>query len=251
MSLSIRRPPRRSKPVDKTGITEKDFVRTELKPIEEPFGGDGDGDGHSTSSNSVEDRTRFGSLSGTGTGSGSFSSGTRPSFSLEGFPHPQPRPSDAFHSSDEDVNVVFDEDGDEVPQVPAMWEEVDPQIPISLPNPSMVTLPTGTGPTTHPWVDAPPFNIIERPAPTINRLTATFKITVSLAVVISLVVGYAIKLRIVTVGFWSFGMYGLLLCVGECMLAVDCILNSYLTDIDVDPQISSFRPLRPLLIVVG
>lgn len=110
---------------------------------------------------------------------------------------------------------MFDEDGDEVPQVPALWEEVDPQIPTTLPNPSMVTLPTENAPTTHPWVDAPPFNVVERPTPVIHRVRATFKITISLAVVISLIVGYAAKLKIVQVGFWSFGMYGLLLTVGE------------------------------------
>lgn len=179
---------------DHHSIKEKDFattfVRTELEPIEEPYDWDP----------TTEDKIRGGSVHTVRS-------------SLTADVDPQNRLSDSFYSFDDDV--VFDEDGDEVPQVPALWAEVDPQIPTGIANPSMVTLPTGTGPTTHPWVEAPPFNVLDRPKPVIHKFRATFKITISLAVVISLVVGYAVKLKIVTIGFWSFGMYGLLLCIGE------------------------------------
>lgn len=102
-----------------------------------------------------------------------------------------------------------------MPHVPPLWEEVDPQIPTAVPNPSTVTLPEENGLTTHPWVDVPPFNVIERPTPVIHKVKATIKITISLAVVASLIVGYAVKLKIGAVGIWSFGMYGLLLTLGE------------------------------------
>ncbi|EIM90557.1 uncharacterized protein STEHIDRAFT_107339 [Stereum hirsutum FP-91666 SS1] len=183
------------------------LVRTELEPIEEPYDW-----GPST-----EDKIRGDTVSGTS----SYPSGSSSNFSAAA--HPQNRTSDSFYSFDE--AVVFDEDGDEVPQVPALWDKVDPQIPTGISNPSMVTLPRGTGPTTHPWVDAPPFNVIDRPTPVDHKFRATFKITVSLAVVISLVIGYAVKLKIVTIGFWSFGMYGVLLCIDFAVQATVASVN--------------------------
>ncbi|EMD35123.1 glycosyltransferase family 2 protein [Gelatoporia subvermispora B] len=103
------------------------------------------------------------------------------------------------------------------PEVPPALEYVDPEIPCVEPSASTATLPLADQKLLeepalheHPWT-VPPFNLVERDQPRIRKYRATFKIAISLAVVISLLVGYGMRLRIVTYGPWSFGMYGLLL----------------------------------------
>ncbi|EPS98860.1 hypothetical protein FOMPIDRAFT_1031179 [Fomitopsis schrenkii] len=101
------------------------------------------------------------------------------------------------------------------PEVPPALEYVDPEIECVAPNASTVTLPQAQAQAleqniTHPWVE-PPFNIVERKQPRLNKYTATFKIAASLGVVSSLLIGYGLGVKIVTVGPWSFGMYGLIL----------------------------------------
>lgn len=104
------------------------------------------------------------------------------------------------------------------PEVPPALEYVDPEIECVAPNASTVTLPQAQAQAleqniTHPWVE-PPFNIVERKQPRLNKYTATFKIAASLGVVSSLLIGYGLGVKIVTVGPWSFGMYGLILILG-------------------------------------
>ncbi|OCH90845.1 hypothetical protein OBBRIDRAFT_834658 [Obba rivulosa] len=131
--------------------------------------------------------------------------------------------SDEDDFSDGDVDSLMaeldelDEDFEEPPDVPAALEYVDPEIPCIAPGASTATLPLPEQKVLeekalheHPW-SVPPFNITEREQPRIRKFRATFKIAISLGVVISLLVGYGSRLKIVTLGPWSFGMYGLLL----------------------------------------
>lgn len=117
---------------------------------------------------------------------------------------------------------LFDEYGDEIPPIPTSWVEIDPAIPIVYPNASTCTVNVVAA--AHPWA-VPPFHISQRPVPHIHRWRATFKIAVSLAIVSSLIVGYVAKLKLATVGPWSFGMYGLLLCLGTSFTSPSTSLN--------------------------
>ncbi|KAH9921115.1 uncharacterized protein B0H18DRAFT_880478 [Fomitopsis serialis] len=101
------------------------------------------------------------------------------------------------------------------PEVPPALEYVDPEIECIAPNASTGTLPLAEAQAlesavTHPWVE-PPFNIVQRQQPKIRRFQATFKVVASLGVVSSLLIGYGLGVKLVTVGPWSFGMYGLIL----------------------------------------
>ncbi|KZT68090.1 glycosyltransferase family 2 protein [Daedalea quercina L-15889] len=136
-----------------------------------------------------------------------------------------PRPPLANRSSSSSVRSTASsdvEDEDDFglgppPEVPPALEYVDPEIECVAPNASTVTLPQAEAlalesAITHPWVE-PPFNIVQRKQPTINKYTAAFKIVVSLSAVSSLLIGYGLGVKIVSVGPWSFGMYGLILIV--------------------------------------
>ncbi len=104
---------------------------------------------------------------------------------------------------------------EDAPMVPPLFEAVDPQIPQVFPQPVINTIPdVVTTHITHPWT-IPPYNIVDRPQPRIRPVLATIKVTLSLAVVLSLMVGYGLRLKIVSFGAYSFGMYGLLLILGE------------------------------------
>ncbi|EED81477.1 predicted protein [Postia placenta Mad-698-R] len=118
--------------------------------------------------------------------------------------------TDSSSSSGLDVESE-DEDDDGLgppPEVPPALEYVDPEIECFAPSASTATLPLAEAAMAdrqHPW-SAPPFNIVERETPKIRKVAATFKITISLAVVISLLVGYGLRVKIVTAGPWSFGI---------------------------------------------
>ncbi|TFY62249.1 hypothetical protein EVJ58_g3977 [Rhodofomes roseus] len=134
----------------------------------------------------------------------------------------RPTLSHSSSSSSSRSSSSSDEDDDEFglgppPEVPPALEYVDPEIECFVPNASTATLPIAEAralesSVTHPWVE-PPFNIVQRQQPKISPFPATFKIVVSLGVVCSLLVGYGLGVKIVTVGPWSFGMYGLLLII--------------------------------------
>ena len=127
--------------------------------------------------------------------------------------------SSSFSSSSEGEEEDEEEYGlGPPPDVPPALEYVDPEIECIAPNASTVTLPQAEAQVlehniTHPWVK-PPFNIVERKQPTINFFTATFKIITSLGAVCSLLIGYGLGVKLVSIGPWSFGMYGLILIVG-------------------------------------
>ncbi|EPQ58858.1 hypothetical protein GLOTRDRAFT_28815, partial [Gloeophyllum trabeum ATCC 11539] len=109
-------------------------------------------------------------------------------------------------TSDGESTTLEDEqfDDEEPPYVPPAFEIVDPAIPMVEPEPAMTT--TEVPQASHPWT-VPPFNVVERPKPVIHKVRAAIKITLSVAVVLSLLVGYGLKVKIITFGRFSFGMY--------------------------------------------
>ncbi|KAH9943756.1 hypothetical protein B0H21DRAFT_865057 [Amylocystis lapponica] len=130
-------------------------------------------------------------------------------------------------------DVDYDEDDSDVefePEVPPAFEYVDPEISCVVPNASTVTLPQVEDQLLdqpafqHPWV-TPPFNVTEREKRHINKYTASFKIITSLSVVGSLLVGYGLKVKIVTFGKFSFGMYGLLLVIDFVIQTIAASFN--------------------------
>lgn len=135
------------------------------------------------------------------------------------------------------------------PEVPPALEYVDPEIECIAPNASTVTLPQAEAQVleqsiTHPWVE-PPFNIVERKKPTINKYTATFKIVVSLGAVSSLLIGYGLGVKLVSVGPWSFGMYGLILIVGTFIPSSRSICHSnFLADFITQTIAASYNRRR-------
>ena len=103
---------------------------------------------------------------------------------------------------------------EESPRVAPLFEEVDPQIPQVEPETVANMIPDAVvSHITHPWT-VPPYNIVDRAMPRIRPVLATIKVSLSLAVVCSLMVGYGLRLKIVSFGAYSFGMYGLLLIIG-------------------------------------
>ena len=107
---------------------------------------------------------------------------------------------------------------EESPRVAPLFEEVDPQIPQVAPETVANTIPDAVvSHITHPWT-IPPFNIVDRVQPRIRPVLATIKVSLSLAVVCSLMIGYGLRLKIVSFGAYSFGMYGLLLIIGTSIL---------------------------------
>ncbi|TFK46994.1 hypothetical protein OE88DRAFT_1637266, partial [Heliocybe sulcata] len=134
---------------------------------------------------------------------------------LEVFPRDEPT---SVEQSLEDVEE------EEPPYVPPAFEDIDPQIPVVEPVPAETT--TSVPQFTHPWT-TPPFNIIERPTPTIHKAKATVKIVLSLSVVISLLVGYGLRLKIVKFGHYSFGMYGLLLVIDFVVQTIAASVNRH------------------------
>ncbi|KII90999.1 glycosyltransferase family 2 protein [Plicaturopsis crispa FD-325 SS-3] len=210
---------------------EPAFVRTELARIEEPYEWDPAAEDTMAESSSSETSSQY-----------------RHPRSLRSFEEYSSTPYTATTGSFQD-EAILDENGDEIPQVTPRWEEVDPQIPTQVPNASTCTLANAEIPTTHPWVDAPPFTVLERPVPVIHKVRATVKITISLAIVISLIIGYAVKLKIVTVGFWSFGMYGLLLCIDFAVQATAASINrrrvnKIALESDVDRDVKTLLELK-------
>ncbi|KAI0920514.1 hypothetical protein AcW1_002236 [Taiwanofungus camphoratus] len=146
---------------------------------------------------------------------------------------PTPAPSDFSDDDDEDEEDSDDDDDDlgpppEVP--PPAFEAIDPEIPVIEPNASVVTLSLPQAQVLaqpqfqHPWT-TPPFNITQREAPRIRKFWATVKISLSLSVVCSLLVGYGLGIKIVKVGPWSFGMYGLLLVIDFTVQTIAASFN--------------------------
>ncbi|KAI0702366.1 nucleotide-diphospho-sugar transferase [Cerioporus squamosus] len=116
---------------------------------------------------------------------------------------------------------------EEAPRVAPLFEVVDPQIPQVAPEPVINHIPdTVTSHITHPWT-VPPFNIVDRDQPRIRPILATIKVSLSLAVVFSLMVGYGLRLKIVSFGAYSFGMYGLLLIIDFIVQASAATYNRH------------------------
>ncbi|KZT03310.1 glycosyltransferase family 2 protein [Laetiporus sulphureus 93-53] len=137
---------------------------------------------------------------------------------------------DIESESDDESDDEYDEELGPPPDVPPALEYVDPEIECVAPSASTATLPLAEQQlldqpeAQHPWT-TPPYNIVEREPPSFNRWIAGFKISISLGVVISLLVGYGLRLKIVRVGPWSFGMYGLLLVVDFIVQTIAASFN--------------------------
>lgn len=115
---------------------------------------------------------------------------------------------------DEVIEELELEDEDEVPVVAPLFEVVDPQIPVAEPELATAFVSEPVVRERHPW-SFPPYNVVKRPAPVIRPVVATIKVSLSLSAVFSLMIGYGLRVKVIRIGTWSFGMYGLLLVIGE------------------------------------